>query len=398
MKTEHGYLIRGIQQIGIGVADREEAWRRYRCLFGVDTAIFTDEGEAPYMTAYTGNSVQSRTATLAVNLKGGSGFEIWQYRSRRPAAPAFQAAAGDLGIYAVRIKSPDIEGAWAALNRSGNPAVPFGAVIDDSVKRGPDGTRGFFLQDGLGNLFRIVEDGDWFDRRLLRGNSGGVLSAVAECRRGAPGACTGGPSGCIIGVSDIDASLKLYAEVLGFNRIIYDRRGTFADLTALPGGDASFRRVLLCPAQPPRGPFSELFGTPSIELLQRDSPPAAPSGTPGEPEASPPRRIFKDRFWGDLGFIHLCLDVSGMDALKERCAAAGFPFTVDSGGAFGMGEASGRFAYIEDPDGTLIEFVETKRMPILKKLGLYLDLEKRDPEKPLPRILLKLLALGRVRD
>ena len=33
-----------------------------------------------------------------------------------------------------------------------------------------------------------------------------------------------------------------------------------------------------------------------------------------------------------------------------------------------MGEAAGHFSYIQDPDGTLIEFVETHKVPILKKL------------------------------
>jgi hypothetical protein len=58
----------------------------------------------------------------------------------------------------------------------------------------------------------------------------------------------------------------------------------------------------------------------------------------------------------------------------------------------------GRFAYLEDPDGTLIEMVETHRVPILKKLGIHLDLRRRDPGRPLPDWMLKLLALGRVRD
>ena len=58
------------------------------------------------------------------------------------------------------------------------------------------------------------------------------------------------------------------------------------------------------------------------------------------------RKIFKDRFWGDWGFIHLCFDIRGMEALKTECEAAGFPFTVDSGDTFDMGEAGGRFSYI----------------------------------------------------
>jgi hypothetical protein len=56
-----------------------------------------------------------------------------------------------------------------------------------------------------------------------------------------------------------------------------------------------------------------------------------------------------------------------------------------------MGEANGHFTYIEDPDGTLIEFVETFRIPILKKFGIYLNLEGRDDSKPLPGWILKCL-------
>ena len=54
-----------------------------------------------------------------------------------------------------------------------------------------------------------------------------------------------------------------------------------------------------------------------------------------------------------------------------------------------MGEAAGHFSYIEDPDGTLIEFVETHKVPILKKIGWYLDLRKRDPNKSLPDWIVK---------
>jgi hypothetical protein len=63
-----------------------------------------------------------------------------------------------------------------------------------------------------------------------------------------------------------------------------------------------------------------------------------------------------------------------------------------------MGEAAGYFAYIEDPDGTLIEFVETHKIPIIKSIGWYLDLRKRSrPEASLPKWMLKALGLGRVR-
>jgi hypothetical protein len=63
-----------------------------------------------------------------------------------------------------------------------------------------------------------------------------------------------------------------------------------------------------------------------------------------------------------------------------------------------MGEAAGRFSYIEDPDGTLIEFVETHKVPVMKKLGWYLNLKKRKPTKPLPRWIIKAMGLSRVTE
>ena len=104
------------------------------------------------------------------------------------------------------------------------------------------------------------------------------------------------------------------------------------------------------------------------------------------------------RFWGDLGFIHLCFDVQDMDGLRKKAEAGNHPFTVDSANSFDMGEAAGHFSYIEDPDGTLIEFVETHKLPILKKINWYLNLRSRKADKPLPNWMLKTLAFSRVKD
>jgi hypothetical protein len=68
-----------------------------------------------------------------------------------------------------------------------------------------------------------------------------------------------------------------------------------------------------------------------------------------------------------------------------------------AGQSFDMGEAAGHFAYIEDPDGTLIEFVETHKVPIIKALGWYLNMTKRDPHKPLPAWMIRTLSFSRVK-
>ena len=347
------YLISGIQQIGIGVADLSSAWAWYRRCFGMDVPAFQEAAEAPLMTRYTGGEVRSRHAVLAINLHGGGCFEIWQYTSRKPVPPSVPPRLGDTGIFACVMKSRDPAEAHEHLSALGADVTAPAA--------GPDGHQRCHVADPFGNRFQIAMASDWF---------------------GTP-AVVGGVGGAIVGTSDVERSLPLYREVLGYDMVIYDETGVFPDFATLPGGDAKLRRVLLGHSQPRTGPFAQLMGASTVELVQ------SPGGRA--------RQIFADRFWGDLGFIHLCFDVQGMDALAARCAEAGHAFTVDSAKTFEMGDAGGRFSYTEDPDGTLVEFVETHKLSLVRALGLKLDLTRRPADKPLPRWMIRLLGLARVK-
>ncbi|MEW6468072.1 MAG: VOC family protein [Bacteroidota bacterium] len=346
----------GIQQIGIGVPDVHKAFAWYRQHFGMDVPVFEEAAEANLMLPYTGGKPHKRHAILAINMKGGGGFEIWQYTSRVPQPCPFTIEAGDLGILVTRIKSADVKSSHGFLRSKK-------ADVISEVANDPANNEHFFLRDPFGNLFQVVKGNDWFGKgRQL----------------------TGGPAGCMIGVSDMERSKRFYSDILGYDRTIYDKEGLFDDLRPLPGGANRFRRVLLTHGRPRTGGFSRLLGGSAIELIQALD--------------RKPRKVFEGRFWGDLGYIHLCFDITGMEALKKECMEKGHPFTVDSANSFDMGEAAGRFSYIEDPDGTLIEFVETHKIPIMKKLGWYLNLKKRNPEKALPSWMLKAMALNRVRD
>jgi catechol 2,3-dioxygenase-like lactoylglutathione lyase family enzyme len=349
----------GVQQIGIGVEDAREAWDWYRRRLGFDIPLIDDTGIAADMLPYTGNEPRGRRAILALNLQGGGGLEIWQYVGRKPLACRFEPRLGDLGIYAAKLRTTDIAAAAGSLGEG-----------TKGIVRDPRGVEHAFFRDPYGNVFQIVSGPESFT---------------------ATKAPVGGTLGAIMGVSDLDRASRFYREVLGYDTLLYREEGAFDDLKGLPGGEGRFRRALLARSIPSAGPFSKLLGPSEIELVQ-----ALDRGG---------RKLFDGRFWGDLGFIHLCFDVQGMGEFKRDCAAAGHPFTADSSpgaevGAdesFGMGGASGRFAYIEDPDGTLIELVETHRIPLIAKLGWYLDLRGRDPAKALPGWMLKSLALGRVR-
>ncbi len=61
-----GYILSGIQQMGIGVTNVEEAWKWYIDQFGMDCRIFDDEAAAKLMLPYTGGEPRSRHAVLGI--------------------------------------------------------------------------------------------------------------------------------------------------------------------------------------------------------------------------------------------------------------------------------------------------------------------------------------------
>ena len=62
-----------------------------------------------------------------------------------------------------------------------------------------------------------------------------------------------------------------------------------------------------------------------------------------------------------------------------------------------MDVAAGRFCYVEDNDGTLIELVETHKVPVIKKIGLYLNLKNRNATKPLPPWMISCMAFSKIK-
>ena len=187
-------VISGIQQVGIGVPDEHSAWQWYRQKFGMDIPIFQEAAEAPLMTRYTGNKIQSRSATLAINMQGGGGFEIWQFTSRQTQPPEFNIKLGDLGIYSCRIKSKSVNQTYSRLLNSG-------ADIQSKIKHDPSGAPHFFVKDPYGNLFQVVEGERFFGRGKYE---------------------TGGQAGCMIGVSDIDKARELYSGILEYDTAIHN--------------------------------------------------------------------------------------------------------------------------------------------------------------------------------
>ncbi|MDV7393469.1 hypothetical protein RZS08_18995, partial [Arthrospira platensis SPKY1] len=197
-----------------------------------------EAAEAPLMTRYTGGKVQSRSATLAINMRGGGGFEIWQYTSRSTEPPRFTPTLGDFGIYICKLHCSNVAKAHKMHREAGVK------VLTD-VQADPAGTPHYLIEDPFGNLFQVIETTFQF---------------------GSTETPFGGVYGAIIGVSDMEKSLKFYNNVLGFTTIVYDH-ASVADLEIVPGtANARFRRVCLTRNEAFKGPFSPLLGSACIEL------------------------------------------------------------------------------------------------------------------------------------
>jgi catechol 2,3-dioxygenase-like lactoylglutathione lyase family enzyme len=359
MKSEtiDAFRIQGMQHIGVATRDMDKSLKLYRKLFGMDVPFFDSVQDAPLMDSHTRGKTISKRASMVLNLQGGCAFEVLRAESFEPKAAGWQVGIGDLGITTVQIKTRNISRMHAHARSL------LGDDCDVHITSTPWGEDTFYLKDCDGNLFQILQAKDWFDNNGHP--SGGVL-------------------GCSIGVSDMQKSLALYADALGFDEVLFDETRAFEDWQHLQNGEQSYRRVRIAQSAPGAGGFGKLTGKTYIELIQAQD--------------RPGKFIFEDRIWCDLGFAHLGFDVRGMEALGTDLAKRGVPFRCDTADAIGMGETKVHCTYIDDPDECWLEMIEVQKVPIIEKWGLFLDVQKRGQDEPLPRWMLKSLRFSRVKD
>ena len=356
-RSSNSHRIQGMQHIGIAVTDMDRSLRLYRQLFGMDIPFFDSVQEAPLMDSHTRGETILKRASMVLNLQGGCAFEVLQPTSFEPKPASWEIGLGDLGIAVVQMKTKDIV-------RMHKHALQFDDVnCDDKLTTTPWGTPTFFLNDPDGNVFQILEASDSFAKT---------------------GHASGGVLGCTIGVSDMEASLKLYATTLGYSEVLYDETAVQSDWSHRPYGSENYRRVRLTQPNPGSGGFGPLTGRTFIELVQAKD----RSG----------RFIFEDRIWCDTGFAHLGFDVRGMETLGKTLSTEGFGFRCDTADAIGMGETKVHCTYIDDPDECWLEMIEVYKIPIIENWGLFLDVQKRGADESLPRWMLHALKFSRIRD
>ena len=122
-----------------------------------------------------------------------------------------------------------------------------GLNVLTSLVQNPAGEYHFFVKDLHGNLFQVIQ-GQSFFRNKER-------------------ALTGGVAGVVIGSSDIDRSLSLYQDILGYDTVVYDGEGIFDDFDGLNGANVPYRRCLIRHSQPRKGALARCLAQLKLSLF-----------------------------------------------------------------------------------------------------------------------------------
>lgn len=146
-----------------------------------------------------------------------------------------------------------------------------------------------------------------------------------------------------IGVSDIEASLRFYAE-LGFGDVVFDYTGPLGGLASLTGHDETVARVVYLRSTNPT-----VLGRSGIKLVQitsREQPPLPDGFAYGEP-----------------GICEVCIHVKGYEDFHRSLMESGHKALMDPNDQIlDPYKTHCGLSYVEDPDGAKIEFIEWRSL------------------------------------
>ncbi len=313
-------MINAFQHIGMGVWDVDKTAGFYKRLFGYKVKLNDLTAASKEMEPVVG-SLETMRMAMSMNVAGGGILEFIEHKSSPIRPFPEEAGYGSCGVLEIGFGVRGID-----------------RVVDD------------FRAKGVTFLTPICEvelvDGRRWRYAYLEDPDGLKVQLVEEIRPGEPQAKKPAVRGAFhvgIGVTDVQRSTAFYRNVLGFDRQVYAFDGHNPDLDPVSGGATNLSMVILERSAPNTGPISELpAGT--VKLI-------AVTDQKGE-------HIYKGRRWGDIGCMEFCMDVSNLEAAVEDAKAKGAPVYL-APCEIGMGSGSkGKVAYVRDPDGTIVEFVE----------------------------------------
>jgi len=145
-----------------------------------------------------------------------------------------------------------------------------------------------------------------------------------------------------IGVQNIDESLKFYRDFLGFNNVVFDYKGELPGLNQVVGRDDNRARIVML-AHENVSPVAQGM----IKLVQ-----LLPPNKPNRPDIK--------YEWGSICIAEVCMNVKNIEEIY-RIATEEKGFEQVLSPAYAVCPPDNeecKFAYIRDPEGILIEFIE----------------------------------------
>jgi catechol 2,3-dioxygenase-like lactoylglutathione lyase family enzyme len=315
-------MINALQHVGQGVRDVDRTYAFYKRNFGYKVKLNDITVASKEMEAVLG-SVETMRMMMAANVKGGGIIELIEHKSKPITSLPEVNHYGHCGILEVGYEVMKIEEVVSGFRSRGIAVLTPILEIDLGGGRR---WRTAFLKDPDGLPLQLTED--------LK--PGVPTPAKAEVH---------GSSHVSIGVTDLKRSVSFYQSVLEFDRLVCEFEGIVPE-TDPSGNDFQTRRMaILERSADATGPLAGLLSRGAVKLIE------VPAGA---------RHLYEGRLWGDVGCMEFCLDVSDLLAtvavMKEKGVEIYLP-PVE----IGMGTGSkGLVAYVRDPDGTTVEFVEVQ--------------------------------------
>jgi catechol 2,3-dioxygenase-like lactoylglutathione lyase family enzyme len=312
-------MINGMQHIGIGVRNREESYKFYNNALLLSVPISKHEGHCTGVLPLIKTN-ETRNVIIAMNPYGGAAVEVFQYTSRTPSPVPKHVDFTYNGYLFYGLAVKNIQKQLDKVKKNN------GNIITGTTDFTPMKDRGWktaVFTDPFGITGILVDKGE-------SKNKG--IDYVA------------------VGVSNLEQSLTFYNTFLGYDVEIYKYEGECPEWDGILGKGRKIKRVLLERSKKPQGPYKHFLKGGMIELI--------------EVEGNSGKRNFEGRQWGDIGFMELCFDVSDIrgtvkDLTEKGVTIAVPPYTQKMGK-----KTEATFAYIKDPDGSLLEFAELNRLPV----------------------------------
>ena len=312
-------MINGMQHIGIGVRNREESYKFYNDALLFSVPMSKHEGRCTGVVPIIEKD-ETRNVIISMNPYGGAAIEVFQYTSKTP-APV-----------------PKL------VDFTYNGYLFYGLAVKN-IKKSLD-----IVKKNNGNIitsataFTPMKDRDW--RTAVFTDPFGITGIMVDNGSSK----NSGIDYVAIGVSNLEQSITFYNTFLGYDIEIYKYEGECPEWDGLFGKDRKIKRALLQRSTKPQGPFRHFLKGGMIELI--------------EVEGNSGKHNYEGRKWGDIGFMELCFDVSDIKGTVDALAAKGVqiavpPYTQNMGQ-----KTEATFAYIKDPDGSLLEFAEIKSLPV----------------------------------